>query len=207
MRILASLIALLIYSNLYGQERKFQLGIMGSSQISYINTNQTNADGGGTLLFGFGGLAEYHFADRYSFSSGFEFLNRGGSLSINDTTGDYRAQYIQIPLQIKMRTRQFGYSTYFAEMGFAIGFETGEEVEWEPGDPNGGANSLVGLFDANFRIGIGMEYDLGGETKLLGRLQYHRALANNLLADEDPRLDEQYQYRFDYISISVGVLF
>lgn len=207
MRILISLLVVSIFGQVQAQERKFQLGILGSSQISYINTNQPDVEGGAALLFGFGGLAEYHFADRYSFSSGFEFMNRGGSLKVSDTTGNYRAQYIQIPLQIKMRTRQFGYSTYFAEMGFAVGFETGEEIEWEPGNPEPGKSSLVGLFDANFRIGIGMEYDLGGETRLLGRLQYHRALADNLLADEDARLNEQYQYRFDYISLSVGVLF
>lgn len=207
MRFLVSLVALLLVSNLYGQERKFQLGILGSSQISYINSNQTDVETGGALLFGFGGIAEYHFADRYSFSSGFEFINRGGSLKVQDTTGDYRAQYIQIPLQIKMRTRQFGYNTYFAEMGFAIGFETGEKVEWEPSAPDQAGESLVSLFDANFRIGIGVEYDLGGDTRLLGRVQYHRALSNNLLASEDARLDEQYQYRFDYISLSIGVIF
>lgn len=207
MRFLVSLLALLFVAQLHGQERKFQLGILGSSQISYINSNQTDVETGGALLFGFGGIAEYHFADRYSFSSGFEFLNRGGSLKSQDTTGNYRAQFIQIPLQIKMRTRQFGYNTYFAEMGFAIGFETGEKVEWEPATPDNLGESLVSLFDANFRIGVGMEYDLGGDTRLMGRLQYHRALTNNLLAGEDQRLDEQYQYRFDYICLSIGVIF
>lgn len=207
MRYLFSLLVLLAFTTSQAQERKFQLGILGSSQLSYINSNQTDVETGSALLFGFGGIAEYHFAERYSFSSGFEFMNRGGSLKAQDTTGNYRAQYIQIPLQIKMRTRQFGYYTYFAEMGFAIGFETGEKVEWEPSSPAQIGESLVGLFDANFRIGIGTEYDLGGDTRLMGRLQYHRALANNLLAGEDSRLDEQYQYRFDYVSLSVGVIF
>ena len=207
MRFTASLIGLLLISQVYAQERKFQLGILGSSQLSYINTNQNDVETGSALLFGFGGIAEYHFADRYSFSSGFEFLNRGGSLKVRDTTGDYRAQYIQIPLQLKMRTRQFGYYTYFAEMGFAIGFETGEKVEWDPREPTQLGESLISLFDANFRIGIGTEYDLGGNTRLMARLQYHRALTNNLLANEDARLDEQYQYRFDYVSLSVGVIF
>ena len=91
-------------------------------------------------------------------------------------------------------------------MGFALGFETGEEVSWEPGRffEN---SSLISLFDATFRIGLGWEYDLGGGTKALGRFQYHRALTNNLLSDEDPRLNEQSLYRFDYISVTVGILF
>lgn len=200
--------ALLLLSSgsLLAQERNFQLGIIGSSQLSYLNSNQGNANTGSALLFGFGGLAEYSFADRYAFTSGFEYLNRGGSLEINDTTTDYRAGFIQIPLQIKMRTRQFGYSTYFAEMGFAIGFETGEEVSWDPATTRD-FGSLISLFDATFRIGMGMEYDLGGQTKLLGRLQYHRALTDNLLSDEDPRLSDQFNYRFDYVSLSVGILF
>jgi hypothetical protein len=189
-----------------GQDRKFQLGVIGSSQISYLNTNQTNASGGSALTFGFGALAEYNFTERYSFTSGFEFVRRGGSLNLNDTTARYRANFIQIPIQIKMRTRQFGYNTYFAEMGFTLGFETGEEVSWEPTRVFENS-SLISLFDATFRIGLGWEYDLGGGTKALGRLQYHRALTNNLLSDEDPRLNEQSLYRFDYVSVTVGILF
>lgn len=198
--------ALILGFEAQAQERDFQLGIMGCSQISYLNSNQPNANTGSALLFGFGGLAEYSFADRYAFSSGFEYLNRGGSLELQDTTSTYRAGYIQIPLQIKMRTREFGYLSYFAEMGFALGFETGEEVSWEP-DITSTSSSYISLFDATFRIGLGAEYDLGGQTRLLGRLQYHRALANNLMSDEDSRLADQYLYRFDYVSLSVGILF
>jgi len=207
MRLLFSTLLILVISlSTQAQDRKFQLGVIGSSQISFINTNQEAADPGGALLFGFGGLAEYSFAERYAFSSGFEYLNRGGSLRLNDTSAEYRAGFIQIPLQIKMRTRQFGYSTYFAEMGFAIGFETGEEVTWDP-KPSSTSGSYISLFDATFRIGMGMEYDLGGQTKLLGRLQYNRALTDNLLDDEDSRLSDQSNYRFDYVSLSVGILF
>lgn len=207
MRLLFSALFIVVLSlGAEAQERKFHLGIMGSSQISFVNTNQENATGGSNLFFGFGGLAEYNFADRYSFSSGFEYLNRGGSLRISDTTADYRAGFIQIPLQIKMRTRQFGYYTYFAEMGFAVGFETGEEVTWDP-SLNQVGGGYVSLFDATFRIGMGVEYDLGGDTRLLGRLQYHRALTDNLLDSEDVRLNEQSNHRFDYVSLTVGILF
>jgi len=204
--IITGLFVFLIVGLSSGQDRKFQLGVIGSSQISYLNTNQQNASGGSALTFGFGALLEYNFTERYSFNTGFEFVRRGGSLELNDTTARYRANFIQIPIQIKMRTRQFGYNTYFAEMGFALGFETGEEVSWEPERIFKDA-SLISLFDATFRIGLGWEYDLGGGTKTLVRFQYHRALTNNLLSDEDPRLNEQSLYRFDYVSITVGLLF
>ena len=51
--------ALLLLSSgsLLAQERNFQLGIIGSSQLSYLNSNQGNANTGSALLFGFGGLA------------------------------------------------------------------------------------------------------------------------------------------------------
>lgn len=201
--IIGSLLSLSLTS--WAQERKFQLGILGSSNLSYVNTNQGAADAGSRLLFGFGGLMEYRFAERYAFTSGFEYMNRGGTLAIADTTNSYRAGFIQIPVMIKMRTREFGYNTYFAEMGFSIGIETGETIEREPS--GGNIENHVGLFDATFRIGGGMEYDLGGETKVFGRLMYHRALLNNLLGDENPSLSEDFVYRFDYVSLSVGILF
>lgn len=204
--LLSGLFVLALSTNLMAQDRNFQLGILGSTQLSYVNTTQEDADPGSALLFGFGGMAEYSFAERYAFTSGFEYLNRGGSLKINDTTSEYRAGYIQIPFQVKMRTRQFGYSVLFAEMGFAIGFETGEEVSWDP-LPSERAGSYISLFDATFRIGLGLEYDLGGQTKVLSRLQYHRALTDNLLDEEDRRLNEQSNYRFDYVSLSLGILF
>lgn len=207
MRLLFSALFIVLFSiGAQAQERNFHLGIMGSSQLSWVNTNQDNANGGANLFFGFGGVAEYNFAERYSFSSGFEYLNRGGSLTLRDTTANYRAGFIQIPLQIKMRTRQFGYYTYFAEMGFAVGFETGEEVSWEP-TLNQASGGYISLFDATFRIGMGAEYDLGGDTRLFGRLQYHRALTDNLLDSEDARLNEQSNHRFDYVSLTVGILF
>lgn len=204
--IITGLFVFLIIGFSSGQDRKFQLGVVGSSQISYINTNQANADGGSALTLGFGALAEYNFTDRYAFTSGFEFVRRGGSIDFNDTIADYRANFIQLPVQIKMRTRQFGYNTYFAELGLALGIETGEDVSWDPArffDDK----SLVSFFDATFRIGMGWEYDLGGGTKALARLQYHRALVNNLLRDEDIRLSEQSRYRFDYVSVTLGILF
>ena len=199
----------------------FRFGINGSPNISFISTDNTETEGTPKLRFGFGLTAEFDFADNYAFSSGVNIVNRGGELrgltlksqaqptmdSIS-TTGHYKSQYIQIPLLLKMSTREFGYITYFAEFGGSLDFEISEEVEFSPELSNNQQTSFSKPLNAMFAIGGGIEYNLGGNTAIIAGLYYNRSLFNNL-NDNDHFTEEvnNYTYRFDYVNLKVGVLF
>jgi hypothetical protein len=106
-----------------------------------------------------------------------------------------------------MRTRQFGYLTYFADFGGAIAFETSERVDFSPSLlPAYELDSYGNFFNATFRIGLGAEYDLGGSTAIIAGLHYHRSLIDNLKAGA-PGLNKESNYRFDYVALTLGILF
>lgn len=194
-------------SNGLAGQNNFRFGIHLTPNISYVSTNQEAAATGAKILFGYGGIFEYRFADNYSLSSGFEIINRGGTLTADDVTGSYSTGYLQIPLAIKMRTREFGYFTYFGEFGLVPSFKTADKVEFEPELPDGERlDSYVNAFNTIFRFGLGTEYDLGGSSAIVLGLNYNRSLFDNLKAD-DPRLSTKYTYRFDYVALTMGFLF
>lgn len=159
------------------------------------------------LKFGFGLLIEYEFADRYSLAMGLDILGRGGVMNLRDTSADYHSGFVQLPIAIKMRTKEFGYMTYFARFGGALGIETSEKVSFDPDIPEQSRiDSYVRPLAFNFLIAAGAEYSLGGRSALMVEVNYNSALVNNLNNDDD-RLSSGETYRFDYIGITFGVLF
>ncbi len=201
-------------------ENSFRFGIHGEPAISYISTDHPGYESSAPLKFGFGLIAEYYFAEHYAFSSGVTVIQRGGELegvplTINGNTvagrGNFNGSYLQLPVRLKMTTREFGYFTGFAEFGGALALNIDEKVSFEPQlAENEMDDDYVNFFNALFTIGLGGEYNLGGSTSLTAGLYYNRSLIDNLEDDLDVMGDltsGSYEYRFDYVSLRVGILF
>lgn len=189
----------------------FRFGIHASPNISYLSTKADGVETPANVKFGFGLMAIFNFAENYGFASGINIISRGGELRLpTDSTlyqGNYSSQFLQIPLQLRMSTREFGYSTFFATFGGSIDLRLSEENSLDP-QPGQEIDSYVNFFNAMFSIGAGMEYSLGGNTSLIGGIYYNQSLLNNL--SKDPvygLIDKDKVYRFDYISVQVGILF
>jgi len=189
------------------QAQNFRFGIHFSPTFNWISTTQPDTESKLDLNYSIGLLAEFDLTERYSVATGMDIIWRGGRLIAQDTLGDYTSNFVQIPLTLKMRTREFGYITYFANFGGALGIEVAERTTISPAlSQNEELTSYVSPFTAMFVIGGGAEYSLGGNTRLVLGVNYNRSLIDNL-RDEDPRLDESYYYRFDYVELSLGIIF
>ena len=200
-------LSLFLISATSALSQKFKFGIHASPLVSYVSTDMPNAETGSKLQFAFGGLLEYRFAERYALSSGFEIINRGGELTISDTTGTYNPGFLQFPLCLRMRTREFGYFTYAAEFGLVPAFKTSDGATFNPEVPdNERLDNYINFFNTLFRFGIGAEYSLGGESTVLLGITYNRSLFDNI-KDDAPRLSNKYTYRLDYVALTVGFLF
>ena len=203
-------------------ETKLRLGLHASPNLSYIQSNDPDAESSSKIKFAFGLIVEYNFAGNYSFSTGVDYIFRGGEMTLpvqypNDLvyrTGEYKAGMVQIPLYLKMRTKEFGYMRYFADFGGRLGFPVDQLTEFKD-DISGyevSADDLeknyINPVDVMFSIGIGGEYSLGGNTALVAGLYYNRSLADNVKTKGGIIGNEKrYGYRFDYVNLKLGILF
>lgn len=200
-----------------------RFGIHATPIISYIQSDDPDAENSSKLKFAFGLMAEYNFAANYSLSTGVDYIFRGGELTLPveqglataNRTGTYKAGMVQIPVFLKMRTNEFGYMRYFAEFGGRLGFPVDQQASFEDSapvltEPDVDLN-YINPIDVMFSVGLGTEYSLGGNTSLVAGLYYNRSLADNLKDGQEYRaesgVDTKYHYRFDYVNLKIGILF
>lgn len=201
------LLAFAFSSNLKAQ--KLQFGIHGMPLLNYVTTDDADVETGSKLKFGFGLITQYNFTDRYSFSTGIDILNRGGEITLRDTTGSYSAGFLNIPLVLKMRSKEIGYITYFANFGGGLSFKTSEDVSFSPEFDKNKVSELdyyISPLNVTFTIGGGIEYNLGGSTSMIAEITYNRSLVDNFASD-NVYLTTDAKYKLDYVALKLGIIF
>lgn len=218
---------------------KFKFGIHISPSISYMGTDDGRIDGDGTNL----GLklatqAEFFFAENYAIETGIGFhFNAGGTLlsqyggnfftssevpTALQTLGPqavlkYNIQYVEIPLALKLRTREFGYLTYYLEAPiFTLGIRSNVRATLQGGGQSDIAEDLdaskeVTPLAISWGFGGGAEYSISESTRFFAGLQYQ-----NIFTDVTKDGDYTYIDRsrsddpkagLGAITLKLGVLF
>ena len=173
---------------------EFRFGLQLSPSFNWINTeNKHIKSNGPNTGLKLGILGEYYFAENYSFVSGLGFaFNQGGTLKydnetiiwkqsdleppLTDTLSKganlkYGIQYIEIPLGLKMTTKEFGYFSFFAEPSISLNLKTKAR----------GAVEAVGIQEEKINIGdevkaIALSWGIGGGV------EYHVSTSTALVA-------------------------
>jgi len=184
---------------LEAQEGELRFGIQTSPTFTWMNTPTANVNRSGTNLgLKLAMMSEYYFRESYALTSGIGFhFNSGGRLLFEDpgaywpnsdlgpgldslAAGSklrYNLQYVEIPLGLKMRTREFGYVSYWIEPSLAMGFRSQARGTMEGRRFDGGTigdegdkidiRDEVGAVNLSWGLGGGIEYTLSGTTSLL----------------------------------------
>ena len=196
-----------------------RFGFQLSPTFGWMSTDDNQINSNGTNLgLKLGMVGEYYFQENYSITSGIGFFfNAGGTLRHNfvgeywrntaaedelpstcsTSFGDmapnlkYSIQYVEIPVGLKMRTREFGYIRYFFEPQLGFGFRTQargdvKNVGDECSDIN--IQKDVGLLNLFWGINGGIEYSVSESTSLVGGLGMQFGFA-------DATKDDDIQYR------------
>lgn len=160
--------------------------------INWLQSDVKNVKSNGAV-FGFdGGLTlDKFFAENYAFSTGISIGSLGGNLKYADTTNfsthttdtfvrpssnvKFKLQYITIPVGLKFKTKQIGYFTYFAHLGFTLQANikaTGTSSEGSKALDNDNIGKEINFFNLGYHFGAGAEYSIGGSTALILGITY-----------------------------------
>jgi hypothetical protein len=181
---------------------KFRFGIGGSTGYAWLKpTTKGLTSGDGQAAVGYGIMLDYNISDNYAISTGLDVNYRGGSLAMNlnpDSShmaagvAKINLQYLELPLQLKMKTKAIGYFTYFAAFGGSLGYalsRTGTYtlIQEKPANPKGNINIVDDKIDTytnpvavSLLINLGAEYNISGKTSIVGSLFFNNAFADIL---------------------------
>ncbi len=186
-------------------QQDVRFGFQASPVLSWMNTDNNRINSSGQNLgLKLGMLGEFYFRENYAVSSGIGFwFNAGGTLLHEysgiywdpailppgvDTMPDmvklkYGIQFVEIPIGLKMRTKEFGYNRFYVEPALALGFKTqargtaigqglGEEVE------KLNIRKEVNPFNLSWGIGAGLERSISQSTSLVLGLAFQVGFAD-----------------------------
>ena len=189
-----------------------KFGVQASPTFSWMSTNNNLIDGDGSNLgLKLGILGDYYFTDQYSLHTGLGFhFNAGGLLnydeefsrvdiwqeSIDDvlpggTARDtssgqgykYSLQYLEIPIGLTLRTREFGFIKYYVRPSLHLGILTQSRGELRGNDrisedERFNISSSVNALNLSWSIGAGAEYAISESTSLVGGLSFQSGFAD-----------------------------
>lgn len=218
-----------------------RFGFQMSPSVSWLTTDHSKINSSGPnigLKLGLNG--EYYFRDNYAVTSGIGFhFNAGGTLlhqyggnywtktdlptgldtMSNDVKLKYSVQYVEVPIGLKMRTKEFGFLRYFLDPAITLGFKTqargritdsgkvgDEDEKFDIRQEVNGLNVSWGLTG-------GAEYNLGENSTLVFGAGFQIGFTdftddNGTVFDPDKgNRDENSKGLFRSIILKLGVMF
>lgn len=212
-----SVLCLLLISQLSAQDKKVALGLGFSPTINWLKAKSEGLSSNGSRIgFKYGLLADFNFGENYALATGIFINNFGGkyrsvegvdSLPVNFSY-DQKIQSVELPIVLRMRTKEIGYLKYFGQFGFspevvlnstadigADGQDTRSDVDMK---------SQVSNFNLSLVLGVGVEYNLSGTTNFLIGITYHNGFVDML---KGSGLNADKKATSNQIALNLGVLF
>lgn len=195
MRVLLFICLLFVFYNANAQEVKF--GVHIDPQMCWMEPDARDVNSTGRVFGINGGLTiDKYFQENYAFSTGISLGNQGGELrydyefplNIYDevdtlpagTVLNYKLKYITIPIGLKLKSNQIGYTTIFVNLGFTnqLNIKAKASSDNEYGLKDDSIKDEVTWFNMGYHFGGGVEYALGEDTAILIGVLFHSGFLN-----------------------------
>lgn len=170
--------------------QKVQFGVFADPLISWMKTDISRIKGDGTVMgINFGLSVDNYFQEHYAFSSGISLHQMGGILNytqgkvLKTSDGDvtllpgtrvqYHLQYLHVPLALKFKTSQIGYTTFFARLGLdpMVNVKSRATIK-DMNISKTGVNKEINLLYMAYHVSAGIEYNIVGNTSLVAGVTY-----------------------------------
>lgn len=214
--------------------KNMRFGAQLSPTVSWMTSDHSKVLGGGVDVgLKVGAQAEFGFAENYFFTVGIGFgLNHGGKLQFAnggdllpnsllsdevpesirnnfepDTKINYKLNYLEVPLGLKLRTREYGYIRYFAEIPIiTLSAVTSAKGSIDASNLDVNKENIkkdVKQLNAQWGLGGGFEYNFSETNAILFGLYYHQGFFDMT----KKRGSSDGKEVNHLISLKVGVLF
>jgi hypothetical protein len=168
-----------------------RFSFMANPQLTWFSGTDEDYQANGTFpAINIGVELDAFFTENYAFSTGISINNIRGGAVYNDTLlydmedevkvlpadsrMTYNIQYINIPLGLKFKTIEIGYTTYWINTGLTPMFRIKANTTDESGNfDDTEFKDEIRLFNMNYFIEGGVEYSLGGNTAIVGGIGYY----------------------------------
>ena len=217
-RILSITLFLGVVATLQAQVSPVRFSVHLDPQFAWFSSDDDRVEPDGSILHLNAGLQmDYFFAENYAFVLGVGINNLGGNLRYADSTefsskgemlliepgqsAKLNLQYIDIPLGLKFKTEEMGYSTFFFQLGFNPMININAKASSDQASFNKqDIKESTNMFCLGYHVGLGLEYKLAGSTALVGGVRWNSGLID--VTDND-----RANVKINALSIHLGVLF
>ncbi len=238
--VLALFLALISFNAMAQGDLRF--GVQASPSFSWLDSDDKFVNSNGTNLgLRLGVFGEYYFQENYAFTTGIGFAFGQGGTLLYDERGQFwtetedlpsaidtipagarlkhTVQYVEIPVGLKLRTREFGHIRGFAEPNITFGFKSKALGDLEAtgfGDETRDLNikkEINGLA-LSWGFGIGGEYSVSTATAIILGIYYQRIFTdvtdnNGTIENQDTGVWEENDIKAvgNSMTIKIGIRF
>ncbi len=188
---------------------------ISSNRISLVDSLYDVEKNSSPFKFSIGLIYDYELTETYFFSTGLIFVPKYVGFQVSEEanqptanyTGneqeDYRLNYLQLPVSLKLFTNEFQPD---ARIFFQVGIAPEIKIFSEPVEENYELIEEFKNMDATILFGTGVEYRAGINTTLFAGFTYQRGLAN-VVKKESFGFQEELYIRNTLVSFDFGIKF
>ena len=209
------------------QQKPFVFGFKAGPNIGWMKPDARGYESDGIKGgFSWGFIADFFLMENYGIATGFDviFLNSGLKMPHMEVDGGetltgtlhrkYKLKYIQIPITLKMQTKEMGKFRIYGQIGLGTGFLIGAKADDEfiqdTGETTNTENDIyddISFIRSSLILGAGVEYSLGGSTNLLAGFSFDNGFIDILKGQNtlDPTINNKGYV--NYVSFIVGIVF
>ncbi|MBN1950162.1 MAG: outer membrane beta-barrel protein [Bacteroidales bacterium] len=217
-RIILSILLLLGCAFSFGQGKGIKIGVYVDPMISWFSSESRTASSDGAKMGVDGGLVvDNYFQDNYAFHTGIGIGTCGGSIlytdarpflsyGLSDTIAagsvvDYKINYLTLPLGLKLTTKEIGYFSYFARLGFTNQFNLKTRATSSDGMlTKSVVEQEIFFYNLSYFVGAGIQYHINKDAALDFAVTYSNGFINL------SRIDELKFYSRS-VTLRVGIIF
>ncbi|MHC1706031.1 MAG: porin family protein [Bacteroidales bacterium] len=203
----------------------FQFGFRIAPNLGWLKPDiEGYSKEGISAGFSWGFVAEYSLSQTYALCSGFSVTSNAGRLKypytedtlIGTMNRKFKIRSIEIPLLLKMRTKEIGYFTYYGVIGFGTSFNmtARAEDEFNTSSPPGitithepDIKSRINFLRESLIVGLGAQYNISGDTQIFGGITFNNGFTNIMKGHNSVNKSLKESAISNYLELNVGVLF